>query len=270
MRIKICGLSREQDIDYVNEAQPDYAGFVFAESKRQVSGTLAQYLRFRLADGITPVGVFVNAPINDIAALFHNGTISVVQLHGAEDESYIARLKRKCMLNGKPSQIKVIKAIKSSEIFNTSPAVQKSGKSKQKKSKSPNTDSSLLLNSLSTNPAAERTGYSCLGKVFVSGYIPFVLPQKGGVCTLRIQSNVVDYFLIDSGSGSGKLFDWKLLDSLKINKPWFLAGGVNIDNIEKAIALNPFAIDVSSGAETDGIKDREKILQLTAAARKGK
>jgi len=230
MRIKICGLFREEDIDYVNEARPDYIGFVFAKSTRQVSATLAQYLRFRLADEITPVGVFVNTPIDDIAAMFHNGTISAVQLHGSEDESYIAQLKRKCSVNGKPLQIKVIKTIKSSEIFNAMTDQKQSGKSARKKSNSPSTDSSLYLNSL---------------------------------------SNVVDYFLIDSGSGSGKSFDWTLLNSLKINKPWFLAGGINLNNIEKAIALNPFAVDVSSGAETDGIKDRGKILQLTAIARKG-
>jgi len=229
MRIKICGLFREQDIDYVNEARPDFIGFVFARSARQVSAALAQYLRFRLADEITPVGVFVNAPINDVAALFQNGTISAAQLHGSEDESYIAQLKRKCMVNSKSSGIKIIKTINSSEIFSALPEPQHSGKSKRKKSNSHSTDSPLL-NSL---------------------------------------SNAADYFLIDSGSGSGKSFDWKLLNSIKINKPWFLAGGINSGNIEDAIALNPFAVDVSSGAETDGIKDREKILQLTAIAKKG-
>jgi len=228
MRIKICGLFREQDIDYVNEARPDYVGFVFAKSARQVSATLAQYLRFRLADEITPVGVFVNTPINDVAALFHNGTISAAQLHGTENESYITQLKRKCTVNGKPLQIKVIKTI-SSGIFNAANQKQPA-KSSRKKSNSSSADSCLWLNSL---------------------------------------SNVVDYFLIDSGAGSGKSFDWTLLDSLKMNKPWFLAGGINLDNIEKAIDINPFAVDISSGAETNGIKDREKILQLTAIARKG-
>jgi phosphoribosylanthranilate isomerase len=78
-----------------------------------------------------------------------------------------------------------------------------------------------------------------------------------------------EYLLIDSGAGSGKQFDWNKIEPQKIEKPWFLAGGINIDNIEKAIALNPFAVDISSGAETDGLKDREKILQLVTIARKG-
>jgi phosphoribosylanthranilate isomerase len=203
MRIKICGLFRDEDIDYVNEARPDYVGFVFAESKRQVSAPLAQYLRFRLADGIIPVGVFVNVPIAEIAAMYHNGVISVAQLHGSEDESYISALKKKCMTkNG--TTIKIIKVIKSEELKNKMPA---------------------------TN---------------------------------------ADYILVDSGAGTGKSFNWKLLGSKKINKPWFLAGGVNLKNIEQAMELNPFAIDISSGAETDGIKDREKILQLVSIVRKGK
>ena len=109
MKIKICGLSREQDIDYVNEARPDYCGFVFAESKRQVSAAQAARLRQRLAEGIAAVGVFVNAPIEDIAALYRKGVINIAQLHGDENEEYIARLKE---ASGN-TPIPVIKVIKS-------------------------------------------------------------------------------------------------------------------------------------------------------------
>jgi len=81
-----------------------------------------------------------------------------------------------------------------------------------------------------------------------------------------------DYYLIDSGAGSGKAFNWELLNSpemnaLKAAKPWFLAGGVDPGNIEQAMGYNPYAIDISSGAETDGIKDREKIVQLVSIVR---
>jgi len=203
MKIKICGLSRDQDIDYVNEARPDYVGFVFAESKRQITTALAQYLRFRIVDVITPVGVFVNAPVPQIASLFQNGVISAAQLHGGEDETYISSLKRKCgTVNNTP--IKVIKVIRSEDL--------------------------------------------------ASG-----LPATGA-----------DYYLIDSGAGSGKAFNWKKLAALKISKPWFLAGGINAENIKQAMALNPFALDVSSGAETDGVKDRKKIIELVSIVKKGK
>jgi phosphoribosylanthranilate isomerase len=57
-------------------------------------------------------------------------------------------------------------------------------------------------------------------------------------------------------------------DDSSPGKPWFLAGGIGLDNIAAAMALGPFAVDVSSGAETNGVKDREKILRLTAMARK--
>ncbi|GBU29027.1 N-(5'-phosphoribosyl)anthranilate isomerase [Treponema sp. R8-4-B8] len=210
MRIKICGLFRDEDIDYINESRADFAGFVFANSPRQVSAPLAQYLRFRLADEITPVGVFVNAPIAFITELYHNGIISIAQLHGNEDESYITQLKKLSKTNIRQTVIPPIKVIKT-----------------------------VIFGSTSLNSQ------------------------------LKALSNLVDYFLIDSGAGSGKTFDWKQLSSVKFPKPWFLAGGINIENIEQAMALKPFAIDVSSGVETDGLKDRKKILELTEILRQG-
>jgi phosphoribosylanthranilate isomerase len=79
-----------------------------------------------------------------------------------------------------------------------------------------------------------------------------------------------DFFLFDNGAGgTGQAFDWRLLTSLSITKPYFLAGGVNADNIAAALALSPFAIDVSSGAETGQVKDREKMLDLVAKVRMG-
>jgi phosphoribosylanthranilate isomerase len=84
-KIKICGLVREDDIAYVNEARPDYAGFVFAKSRRQVTTAHAAKLRERLAEGIVPVGVFVDAPPEDIGILYREGVIAIAQLHGHED-----------------------------------------------------------------------------------------------------------------------------------------------------------------------------------------
>ena len=68
-----------------------------------------------------------------------------------------------------------------------------------------------------------------------------------------------DYLLFDSGKGSGKTFNWNIINK-NIEKPFFLAGGLNIENISSAInETNPFAIDLSSGSETDGVKDPLKI-----------
>jgi phosphoribosylanthranilate isomerase len=92
-KIKICGLSRLADIDMVNEVLPDYIGFVFAKSKRQVGEIEAGGLKARLNTDIKAVGVFVNEDVNRIARLCNTGTIDIVQLHGEEEESYILKLR---------------------------------------------------------------------------------------------------------------------------------------------------------------------------------
>jgi len=200
MRIKICGLFRDEDIDIVNEARPDYTGFVFTKSSRQISPVKARQLRSRLSDRITPVGVFLNSPVSQIIELYQNGTIAIAQLHGDEDDDYIFNLK-------KETGTRPIPVIKT-----------------------------------------------------VNHHLLSMNGEKG-------ISSTAQYILIDSGAGSGQPFDWKQLNPEKMPMPWFLAGGINIHNIKQAIELNPFAVDVSSGAERDGIKNREKIIELVNMCR---
>jgi len=189
MKIKICGLKNSVDVDYVNEAMPDYIGFVFAESKRRISPQTAAEFKNRLNPKITVVGVFVNAEISSISQLYSTGVINIAQLHGSESEAYINELKKTC-------NILVIKAI-----------------------------------NVEVSPPANA-----------------------------------DYLLFDNGKGgSGESFDWSLIP--KCSKDYFLAGGINLDNIKKAMKLKPYGIDLSSGTETNGKKDREKIIQLVQIAR---
>jgi len=189
MKIKICGLKNSVDVDYVNEAMPDYIGFVFAESKRRINPQVAAEFKNKLNPKITAVGVFVNAEISSISQLYSAGVINIAQLHGSETEAYIDELKKIC-------DIPVIKAI-NAEI-------------------SPPTNA--------------------------------------------------DYLLFDNGKGgSGESFDWSLIP--KCGKDYFLAGGINLDNIEKAMELKPYGIDLSSGTETNSEKDREKIIRLVQIAR---
>jgi phosphoribosylanthranilate isomerase len=205
-KIKICGLFRSKDIDYINTQRPDYIGFVFAPSRRQVDEKTAYKLRKKLISGIVPVGVFVNGGIEQISKLYKQGVIEYAQLHGNENADYIARLKSAC------PQIKLIKAV-----------VVKSGENIE-----------------------------------------------------RAQALDVEYLLLDSGKGSGKAFDWNVLAPLAsgsrgsrisdTHKPYFLAGGIHLENISRALALNPYGVDVSSGAETDGVKDGKKIAQLVRIA----
>lgn len=195
-KIKICGLSKMCHIDYVNEARPEYIGFVFAKSKRQVSLETAWTLRQALNQDITAVGVFVNEPLENIVNLVRNQIISVVQLHGNEDEAFIENLKS--IIN-----VPVIKAVK--------------------------VEKSLDI-------------------------------EKAQECS-------ADFLLLDSGAGgTGESFDWSLIK--KVSKPFFLAGGINVTNVEIGIKMtNPFGIDVSSGVEEEGEKSRENILEFVRRVR---
>lgn len=92
-RIKICGLTSIPDIRAANRIRPDYVGFVFAPSRRQVGSFQAAMMREYLDSRIPVVGVFVNARIQEILKLAASGVIQMIQLHGDEDRTYLDRLK---------------------------------------------------------------------------------------------------------------------------------------------------------------------------------
>jgi phosphoribosylanthranilate isomerase len=196
-KVKICGLRRPEDVAAVNRARPDYAGFVFAPSRRRIDRETAASLKAGLAVGIQTVGVFVNEELTTIADFCREGIIDLVQLHGDEDSGYIRRLKETC---GCP----VIKAVP------------------------------------------------------VGSALP-VLPEGA------------DYLLFDTAStqrgGSGARFDWRILQDYN-GLPYFLAGGLAPETVREAVGLlAPFGVDVSSGVETDGCKDEEKIREFVRSVR---
>lgn len=93
-KIKLCGLKRSCDIEYVNELMPEYIGFVFApKSKRYITQAEAEVLRNQLKKDIVPVGVFVDEKPEVIADMIRNNVIKTVQLHGNENEDYIKILR---------------------------------------------------------------------------------------------------------------------------------------------------------------------------------
>lgn len=197
-RIKLCGLSRTQDIEAANKLKPDYIGFVFAaKSKRRVSPLKATELKSRLDPDIKAVGVFLDDDLDAVAAMMNLGIVDLVQLHGSEDEEYIRKLRT---ITDKP----VIKAF----IINSAEDVK------------------------------------------------------------RAEASTADYILLDGGKGEGKAFDWSLLKNIK--RPYFLAGGLNPGNAADAVrTLAPFSVDVSTGIETDGKKDEEKMTAFVNAVREG-
>lgn len=192
-KIKICGLKRREDIEYVNKYQPDYIGFVFAGKKRKLTYDQVVDLKKYLTSSIQVVGVFVNEDISFVEKLVKEHVIDLVQLHGQEDQKYIQSLKEKV-------DVSIIKAIqiKNEDSFN--------------------------------------------------------------------EHYDVDYYLYDHGTGgTGESFDWSMLK--EVDKPVFLAGGINLLNIDDALKKNVYALDVSSGVETDGFKDEKKIKKIVRRVR---
>lgn len=187
VKVKLCGLKRSCDIDWANEVQPDYVGFVFAGKKRRVTDEQARELRWRLNKAIPAVGVFVDEDRAHIATLVRDGIIQVVQLHGHEDETYIKALRQDI-------NVPIIQAFSISTPEDLNKAIQ----------------------------------------------------------------STADYILLDHGKGgTGTAFDWSMVQ--RIPRPFFLAGGLTPENVTEAMQLQPYALDVSSGIETDGVKDKAKI-----------
>ena len=198
-KIKICGLYRPEDVEYVNEARPDYAGFVidFPKSHRSVTPETAHRLSRALSRDITPVGVFVNEPVDAVADLYFSGTIKIAQLHGDEDDDYIAALRRAA------PGLNIWQAFRLSSVADTAAA----------------------------------------------------------------NASAADTVVLDNGQGTGESFDWRLISG--VTRPYILAGGLTPESIPPAIEkLRPFGVDISSGVETDKLKDREKILAAVRAVRK--
>lgn len=87
----------------------------------------------------------------------------------------------------------------------------------------------------------------------------------------HVPNSQADYLLFDAPvAGSGQTFDWGQLDTAELAQPFFIAGGLNEDNVARAIQhFYPFAVDVSSGVETDGQKDHEKIIRFIERVKNG-
>jgi len=199
MKIKICGLTCERDIEIVNNFLPDYAGFIFAESRRKLSPEQAKNLKNKLDFRIKSAGVFVNEKPERIAAIANEIGLYAVQLHGDEDEAHICK-------TASLTKAKIIKCVRT----------------------------------------------------------------KDGESVMRGIDTEADFVLFDTydannRGGTGRSADWDLILRIrdKIEKPFFLAGGITPENARDTLIVNPYAIDVNSGVEAEkGGKDAEKVKAL--------
>lgn len=198
-RIKLCGMFRDEDIAAVNAVRPDQVGFVvnFPRSHRSLGRERLARLSSQVDAGIARVAVVVDRPPREIAELAAQGLVDIAQLHGHEDEDYLAELRGLC---GLP-----------------------------------------------------------LWQAF---------RVRSGADVERALRSSADLVLLDAGQGSGETFDWGLVEGFGARRPFVLAGGLTPDNVATAVvALRPWGVDMSSGIETDRVKDPAKMAAAVAAVR---
>ncbi|HEY8805896.1 MAG TPA: phosphoribosylanthranilate isomerase [Clostridium sp.] len=194
-KIKICGIRRLSDIEYLNELRPEYAGFVFARSKRQVDKDYAYNLIKNLRCDIKKVGVFVDENPEVVLEIAEKLKLQVLQFHGHETQEYINKFKG----------YEIWKALKINNVESIS----------------------------------QIKNYEC------------------------------SKFLLDNSiAGSGESFKWELAEKKVDGHIIMLAGGLTSENVEQGIMqLGPYGVDVSSGVETDGFKDYDKIKEFIKKVR---
>ena len=238
-KVKICGVGRAEDVDAVNRALPDYVGFVLAPSRRRVSAAEAAALKERLDPRIATVGVFVNEDIGEVAKIVERGIVDMVQLHGDEDDAYIKRLKEACGCG-------VIKAIGIRAAVANAAYRSDAG-------------TCVACNSL-LQPQPHPQ------------YLP-QLPLQPPLPLLPTPPPSADYLLFDAPAspgqrgGGGRAFDWNVLKGYS-GAPFFLAGGLTACTVADAVrTLSPYCVDVSSGVETNGRKDADKIMHFVSTVR---
>lgn len=201
MIVKMCGIRREEDVEYANEVCPDYIGFVFADSPRKVSWEDAASFRKDLKKEIRCVGVFVNETPEKIAEIAARVPLDAVQLHGDETEEDIRQLRSLC----------------DKEIWKAARVRSKDDIQK--------------------------------------------------VQTLPADRILLDSFSKEAYGGTGRTINLDILSESEITKPYFLAGGLNTGNLKGILeAIHPEGIDISSGIETNGYKDLDKMKKIMEIA----
>lgn len=197
-KIKFCGLRLEEDVKLAASLDADFMGFILSERfRRYVSPDEVSRLKQFVPSRTKTVGVFVDEPEDYVIACAKQADLDMIQLHGCEDDAYIAGIKEK---TGLPV-IKMIKPVSIDDI-------------------------------------------------------------------ITARQSMADLILLDSGAGgTGRVFDWSLAENL--GRDYILAGGLTPVNVGDAVKrLKPFAVDVSSGVETDGSKDSSKMKAFAAEVRK--
>lgn len=207
MFVKLCGLRTLEDARAAIDAGANALGFIFAESKRQVTPEFVAGLRSELVNPPTVVGVTVNRGAAELSLLFEEAKLDMIQLSGDEPIEILDELEMPV--------IKVFRFPADTDI---------------------NLATTIVDRWLSHRHAPEL--------VFVEGH-------KDGAY-----------------GGVGAKADWRLLHEIAVRYPIVIGGGLDPENVAEAVRqVNPIGVDVSSGIETDGVKDPAKMLAFARDAR---
>lgn len=200
-RIKICGLTRAEDVAAAVAAGADAVGFVFAASPRRVTPQQAAVAAAAAPPPVARIGVFVDPSQDEVEQAVAAAGLTAVQLCGSETPTFVASL-------GMPV-IKVVSVGASFDLEVTAP-------------------------------------YRDVAAAYL-----------------------LDTFVPGMAGGTSRVFDWAAVGHLPADAPYFVAGGLNPDNVAACVAaMRPWAVDVSSGVESaPGIKDHARIEAFCAAVR---
>ena len=230
-KVKICGLRRKEDVEYVNKYLPDYIGFIFAESRRKISIESAMELKKILSPKIKTVGIFVNEDLLKVLETTNQLSLDCIQLHGDETYEYVEYLKDK---------MKDITRDITRDITKD------------------------ITRDITKNKIKDKKEIEVWKAIRV----------KDGDSIKKMSCYNVDAFVLDTYikgiyGGAGKAFDWELVSRAREFGKIILAGGLDTENISSAIQkVKPFAVDVSSGVETNWYKDEEKIRKFIDIVKK--
>ena len=246
LKVKMCGISKVETIPAVVEAKPDYMGFVFAPSKRQVTvdqaKTLVEELHKQYGNRYSREEVQCsNDVVQDGAVIgaVHEGTLTSTE-------------------NASPTLIHQ-EAIKTVGVF-----VNETLENLVTIATEVNLDVVQLHgdeDEAFIQSLKERTNVEIWKAVQI---------RSAADAEAWIDSSadmlLFDAYHKDERGGTGEVFDWSCLDEFE--RPFMLAGGIDSTNVARAIrTVRSYGIDISSGIETDGVKDNEKITAFTKLVR---
>ena len=231
----------QDNINQVATLQPDYLGFIFYEkSARHFDAIIPQ-----TPDSIKKTGVFVNAALEDIIERVNTYNLQAIQLHGEESPEFCNALRRHY-----EERSDVVISSKETDCH--------------------------ISTSLNTGFISKKSRYD--NKIVISSAVEiikvFSIKDEFDFSVLKPYEDVCDYFLFDTKGklpgGNGYTFNWNVLNNYPSTKPFFLSGGIGINQIEKikefqqsAASKYCYALDINSKFEIEpGLKNINELKEF--------